>query len=91
MARICATHASHQRHAVVSLTNQLKLAADLLKTAKLARDAVDREQEVIESARDAYRHSMAALNKLPPLSQEEMNAVHERIARFRVAMNDLGL
>lgn len=91
MPRICATHVSPQRQAVVSLTHQLELAADLLRTAKLAREAIQRETEVIESARAAYRHSMDALNRLPPLTQEEMQIVQERITRFRLAMTALGL
>jgi uncharacterized protein (DUF1778 family) len=86
MIRICP---NTERIAVQSLQNQLDLATGLLRNAKECREAVIREEEVIQAAREAYRHSMNALSKLPQLSPRDMDRVENSIQEFRSALRHL--
>lgn len=75
------------RAAVNALQNQLDLAIGLLQNAQKCREAVAREEEVIQAAREAYRHSMQALGKLPQFPKADMERVQRSVEEFHSAMS----
>ena len=75
--------------AVQSLKNELDIAVRLLRGLKEARDTMALEHEVIDSARSAFRHAVAALDRVPQLSSEDMLTVNRLMDEFRAALADL--
>lgn len=75
--------------ALRSLKNELELAIRLLREVKDAREVTAMEPEVIRSAREAFRHAVEALNRMPQLAEQEMQSVQALIDRFRTALADL--
>jgi hypothetical protein len=61
------------------LTNQLDLAISLLRNATVREG----EDEVIKTAREAYRHSLGVLNRLHRLPPTDLDAIHARLHEFR--------
>jgi hypothetical protein len=78
-----------EKLAVRSLQNQLDLAVNLLEAAKESRATGLPEGNVIESAREAYRHSVDALTRLPQLSQKDMTRVEGTLEQFRSILSQL--
>jgi len=77
--------------AVQSLKNELRLAVRLLRQVKESEEAIAGEPQVIGAARDAFRHAVEALNRLPQLPPHEMQAVNQLMDQFRAALADLDL
>ena len=77
--------------ATQALKNELDLAVRLLQSIKEARDTIDMEVELVESARGAFRHATDALARIPHVSHEDMAAIHRLMDEFRGALNDLGV
>jgi len=75
--------------AVQSLKNELELAIRLLRGVKEARETVAMEENAIDSARDAFRHAVDALSRMPQLVPADMQAVERLIDEFRSALSDL--
>jgi len=75
--------------AVQALKNELRLAVRLLRHVKDARETLAIESHVVESARGAFRHATEALDRIPQLPPEEMQAVHRLMDDFRAALADL--
>lgn len=86
MSRIASDTA---RVAVQLLQSQLDLAVSLLQNARECREAVLREEEVIEAAREAYRNSMAAVQRLPKMSLIDTERLEVSIEEFRIALKHL--
>jgi hypothetical protein len=76
--------------AVTSLKNELALAVRLLRQVKEARETLEIESHVIESARSAFRHATEALDRVPQLTPDEIRAVQRLMDEFRSALVDLG-
>ena len=77
------------RIAVRALINQLKLAVQLLEGAIQTEEEVSRRDELVAHAREAYRHSLASLTRVPQLSADEMKLVDSLSDRFRALLKDL--
>lgn len=75
--------------AVQSLKKELGLAVRLLRQVREARELLAMESTVVESAREAYRHATEALDRLPQLAPEEMQAVQKLMDEFRSALAGL--
>jgi hypothetical protein len=75
--------------AVQSLKNELELAVKVLREVKQARETVAMEAHAINSARSAFRHAVEALDRMPQLAPEDMEAVQDLIDEFRSALSDL--
>ena len=75
--------------AVQSLKNELKLAIQLLRGVKQARETVAVESQVVDSARNAFRHAVEALDRMPQLSPADMDTVQHLMDTFRTALSDL--
>lgn len=76
--------------ALQSLKNELQLAVRLLRGVKEARETVAMEACAVDSARSAFRHAVEALDRMPQLTPEDMQAVQILIDEFRSALSDLG-
>jgi hypothetical protein len=77
--------------AVQSLKNELQLATCLLRHIKEARETMAVEDEAVDSARNAFRHAVEALQRMPKLEIEDMNAVQQLMDEFRSALAQLGV
>ena len=75
--------------AVQSLKNELELAVKLLRGIKEARETVAIESHAVESARDAFRHAVEALDRMPQLTSEDMKIVQTLMDDFRAALANL--
>ena len=75
--------------ALQSLKNELDLAIRLLRGVKEAREAMAMETHAVNSARSAFRHAVEALDRMPQLGPEDMEAVQRLIDEFRSALSDL--
>jgi antitoxin component HigA of HigAB toxin-antitoxin module len=75
--------------ALQSLKHELALALRLLREVKEAREVIAIETHVINSARDAFRHAVEALDRMPQLTPEDMQAVQALMDHFRTALADL--
>ena len=75
--------------AVQSLKNELSLAVRLLRQVKEARETLAIESHVVNSARAAFRHAAEALDRMPQLAPNEMQAVYQLMDEFRAALADL--
>ena len=75
--------------AVQSLKNELELAVKLLRGVKEARKTMSMEAHVIDSAREAFRHAVEALDRLPQISSEDMQIVNRLMDDFRAALLEL--
>lgn len=75
--------------ATQALKNELTLAVRLLQSIEEARETIAREIQLVESARGAFRHAAEALNRMPPLSPEDMQKVQQLMDEFRSALRDL--
>ena len=75
--------------ALQSLKHELELAIRLLREVKEAREVVAMESEVVNSARGAFRHAVEALDRMPQLDPEDMQAVQLLIDRFRSVLSEL--
>ena len=71
-----------EREAVKRLFNQLQLAIKLLEAAQSDGDLAWRAG-LIGIARDAYRHTIEALGRIPPLQPADRNLVYDRMAEVR--------
>lgn len=89
MAREWNEHETVRVAAVQSLKNELELAVKLLHGIKEARETVAVESEAVASARSAFRHAVEALDRMPQLAQEDMDAVQVLMDEFRAALADL--
>lgn len=78
-----------QAVALQSLKNELQLAIRLLREVRDARQIIAMEANVINSAREAFRHAVEALDRMPQLTPEDMNAVQQLIDNFRSALAEL--
>ena len=72
--------------AVQSLKNELCLAVRLLQQVKEARETVAIESQVVATARDAFRHAKQALDRVPQLAPDDMEAVNRLMEQFRQAL-----
>jgi hypothetical protein len=77
--------------AVKSLKGELELAVRLLREVKEARKTMAMEAHVVDSARSAFRHAVEALDRMPQLTPEDMQAVQSLIDEFRSALSDLNV
>jgi len=68
MAQERSEHQTVRGVALKSLKNELGLAVRLLRQLKEARETLELESVVIDSAREAYRHATDALNRMPQLA-----------------------
>ena len=75
--------------AVQSLKNELSLAVRLLRQVKEARETLAIETHVVNSARAGFRHAVEALDRMPQLPPNEMQAVHQLMDEFRAALAGL--
>lgn len=75
--------------AVQSLKNELDLAVKLLRQVREARETLAMESHVVSSARDAFRHAVEALDRMPQLEPIDMCAVQLLMEEFRAALSDL--
>jgi hypothetical protein len=75
--------------AVQSLKNELDLAVRLLRQVQEARETVAMESHVVASAREAFRHAVEAMDRMPQLETGDMQAVHVLMDQFRAALRDL--
>ncbi len=84
------TGANTERVAVQLLQHQLDMALGLLHNVVECRDAVIREQEVIQAARDAYRNAIDALSRLPNISARDTDRLEGSIQELHAALGRLG-
>ena len=77
------------RIAVQALINQLTLAVQLLKGAIQTEQRISNRDELVAHAREAYRHSLASLTRVPQLSANEMKLVDSLSEQFRTLLRDL--
>jgi hypothetical protein len=75
--------------AVQSLKSELEIAVKLLRGVQEARETMAMEKQAIESARSAFRHAVEALDRMPQLAPQDMEAVQRLMDEFRVALADL--
>lgn len=75
--------------ALQSLKHELELAISLLKEVKDARAIVAMDADVVNSAREAFRHAVEALNRMPQLTAEDMQGVQRLIDEFRSVLAEL--
>ena len=75
--------------ALQSLKNELELAIRVLRGVKEARETMAMETHAVNSARSAFRHAVEALDRMPQLGQDDMDAVQRLIDEFRSALSDL--
>jgi hypothetical protein len=76
--------------AVQSLKNELSLAARLLQQVKESRETLAIESQVIDSAREAFRHAKEALERMPHLEPDDMQEVQRLMDEFRLALAEMG-
>ena len=79
-----------ERRATGLLLNQLHLAGKLLRNAQESRDAVIREEEVIEASRAAYECVLKSVARLPRLSQSDSVLLEKGLLECRLGLNRLG-
>jgi len=72
--------------AVQSLKNELEIAVRLLRGVREARETMALEDQVIDSARNAFRHAVEALDRVPHISYEDMLVVQQLMDEFRAAL-----
>ena len=77
--------------AIQSLKNELELAVILLRKVKEKEVTKRMETRAVDSARDAFRHAVDALNRVPQLHASDMDEVQRLIDQFRSELNTLGL
>ena len=75
--------------ALQSLKNELELAIRVLRGVKEARETMAMETHAVNSARSAFRHAVEALDRMPQLGPDDMEAVQRLIDEFRSALSDL--
>jgi hypothetical protein len=75
--------------AVQSLKHELELAVRLLRGVMEARETLAMETHAVDSARSGFRHAVAALDRVPQLTPEDMQTVQGLIDEFRSALRDL--
>jgi hypothetical protein len=81
--------ANAEQVVVQLLQHQLDLAIGLLRNARECREAVFREREIIQAAREAYRYSMEAVIRLPQLSRKDAAQAERSAQKFRSALSQL--
>jgi hypothetical protein len=75
--------------AAQSLKNELELAVRLIRKVKERGLTRHMEQHAVDSAREAFRHAVEALNRLPQLQAHDMEEVQRLIDEFRSELTHL--
>ena len=75
--------------ALKSLKMELQLSIKLLKEVRDDDGDKAMAASVVDSARQAFRHAVEALNRMPPLTPEEMQDVQGLMDEFRSVLAKL--